>query len=91
MWMVERCKHLRFTLEARQSLGIVREPIRQDFERYVAPEFHIARPIYLAHPAGANRREDFVRAKASIARKSHFLESPRLSGTAGRRSIEIVA
>jgi len=36
---------------------------RQDFDRNIAPELRISGTINLAHPASANLREDFIRAK----------------------------
>src|SRR5437773_9799113 len=50
------------------SRGIRRERIRQDFDRDVAIELRVARPIDLAHPAGAERRENLVLPEAGSGR-----------------------
>ena len=61
--MIERGKDLRFTCEAREAFRIVRETVRQDFQRDVAPELRVARPVDLAHPAGAEQRQNLVGAE----------------------------
>ena len=58
--MIERREQLRFTLEAREAVGVSREEIRQDFKSDVAIEPRIACAIHLAHAAGADRRDDLV-------------------------------
>ena len=58
--VVERCQHLRFTLEPRQAVAIVGEMIRQDLDRDVALQPAVAGPVDLAHAAGAKRRDDFI-------------------------------
>src|SRR6266566_7889544 len=50
-----------FPLEPTQSLRVLGNPVRQDLDRDVAPEPRIARPVDLAHSAGAQRRNHFVR------------------------------
>ena len=60
--MVERRQHLRFTSETRETFGVEREGLGQDFQRDVAIELRVARAIHLAHAARAERGHDFVRA-----------------------------
>ena len=45
---------------ARRVRFVRREPGRQDLDRDVAPEPRVARPVHLAHPAGAERRDDLI-------------------------------
>ena len=47
--VVERREHLRFAMEARQSLGIVGEEIGQDLDRDVAVQLGVMGTIDLAH------------------------------------------
>ena len=49
--MVQRGEHLRLALEAGEAFGIVGERLGQDFDRDVAIELRVARPIHLSHPA----------------------------------------
>jgi hypothetical protein len=65
--MIERGQDLRFALEAREAIGIVDERVRQDFDRDVAIERRIARPIDLPHAAGPKGGEDLVRTEARAA------------------------
>jgi hypothetical protein len=60
--MVERGERLCLACKARQAIRISRERCRQDLDRGVAIQPRVARAIDLAHAAGANRRQDFVRA-----------------------------
>ena len=60
--MIERGEHLRFTLEPRHALGIVREGARQDLQRDVAIELRVAGAEHFAHPACPERGTDFIRA-----------------------------
>ena len=39
--------------------------LRQHLDRHLAPEPRVPRPVHLAHPARAERREDLVGAEAS--------------------------
>ena len=58
--MVQRGEDLRFAPEAREAIGIQREGRRPDLERDVAIEVGVARPVDLAHAAGADKLEDRV-------------------------------
>ena len=51
--MVEGREHLRFALEARNAIRVLRDGVRQDFQRDITSELRIARAIDLAHPACA--------------------------------------
>ncbi len=61
--MGERSDRPRFLLETAQSLGIGREFRRQHLDRDVAIQPCVARPVHVAHPARADRRDDLVRAE----------------------------
>ena len=61
--MIERGQNLGFALEPREPLGIVREQIGQHLQRDVAAELRIPRAKHLAHPACADRADDFVQSK----------------------------
>jgi len=58
--MIERRERLRFAREPHQPIRIVRKRVREDFERDLAIELGIARPIHLPHPAFADRGRDRV-------------------------------
>ena len=61
--MIERGQDLRFAPESGEPLRIGREERRKDFERDLAIELGIPGAIDLAHTAGPDSREDFVRAQ----------------------------
>jgi hypothetical protein len=58
--VIQRGEHLRFALETRHALGVCGEALRQDFERDVATQLRVARPIHLAHAARAERGENLI-------------------------------
>ena len=58
--MIERREHLGFPLEARHALGVVRERLRQDFDRHVAAQLGIGGAIDFAHPAFAELGGDAI-------------------------------
>ena len=72
--VVQRGQDLCLTLKAGEAFGIVGERLRQDFDRDVAVQLRIARPIHFSHPAGPQGGEDLygprrapgVRAKGSL-------------------------
>ena len=72
--VVQRGKHFSLPLEARQAIGIVRPQIGQDFQRHLTMELAVRGPIDLAHPSGANEREDVVCAEASAGNQCHGVE-----------------
>ena len=61
--MIERGEQSRFALEARRAIGVRGERRRQNLQRDVALKLGIARAIDLAHAAGSEQRDDFVRAE----------------------------
>src|SRR5450759_2759487 len=69
--MVERRQHLRFTAQARESIGIGGERVRQNLQRDVAIELGIPRAVDLAHAARANERQDFVYAETGAGCEGH--------------------
>jgi hypothetical protein len=70
--MVQRRQRLRFPREPRETLGVVREQRRQDFDRDVTIQLRVAGAIHLAHPAFTNLRGHFVRAEARAGVEAHF-------------------
>ena len=62
--MVQRGEHPGFALKPREPLRVGGEGLGQDLDRDVAIELRVARAIDLAHAAGAERRQDLVRAEA---------------------------
>ena len=59
--MIQRREHLRFAPKPREPIGVDAEGLGKDLQRDVAPELRVPRAIHLAHPAGAQGREDVVR------------------------------
>ena len=70
--MVERGQRLRFAGEPRQPIGIAGEGVRQDFQRDVAVQLRVPRAIHLAHAAGPDGAEDFVRTESHACGQRHF-------------------
>jgi hypothetical protein len=60
--MIERGQHLRLALETCEAVGVERERVGDDLQRDVAIQLGIAGAIDLAHAAGAELADDFVRA-----------------------------
>jgi len=58
-------------LEACDAVGIGGEGFRQDLDRDLAAQVRIVGPIHFAHPAGANRADDFVGAEARAGHEGH--------------------
>ena len=67
----ERRHRLRLGLEAGERVGVIGEVLGQDLDRHVALEAGIAGAVDLPHPAGAERRDDLVRAEAVAGREAH--------------------
>ena len=61
--MVQRGERLRLTGEPRESIRIVRERVREDFERHVTIQLRVAGPIDLPHSALTEQAGDFVDAE----------------------------
>lgn len=83
--MVEGCEDLRFTLEPREAVGIVREQLWQDLQRDVAAQFPVAGAVHLTHTAGTDRRNSFERTKRVPAMSGIVLFSLSSSSTAVKR------
>src|SRR5437867_1175086 len=69
--MVERGGGPRFLLKAAEAIGIGRELRGQDLDGDIASEARIARAVDLAHAAGANGRDDLIRAEPRAGRECH--------------------
>ena len=69
--MVQRGEDLRFTTEAHQAIGIIRDRGQEDFNRDVAIQLRVARLVDLAHPACTEGGEDFVGPEAGAGCQSH--------------------
>ena len=69
--MIERREHACFPLESREAIRIVRESIRQDFERHVAAELSVVGALDFAHAARADRGLHFVRAETCTGSERH--------------------
>ena len=78
--MRERGDRLRLALEARAARSASRaRRCGQHLDRDVAAEPRVARPVDLAHAAGAERRHDLVGAEPVAGREAHR------DGTMGKR------
>jgi hypothetical protein len=67
--MIERRRCARFLFEPLDTLAVAGEFTRNNFDRDIAIEPRIARAIHLAHAAGANEADHFVRAKTDTGRQ----------------------
>ena len=82
VWMVQRRHALRFALEPRSELFVVRERGGQQLDRDFTIEPGVLRAIDLAHASLADGAEDFVGPKASGRREPgrRFLSIHETSG-----------
>jgi hypothetical protein len=69
--MIERGNRLSLAVEAVTELPITREVWGKDFDRDGALKPRVAALVDLAHPARADRGEDFVRTEASAGVERH--------------------
>jgi hypothetical protein len=69
--MVQGGERARFAIEARESIGILRQRGRQDLDRDFASELRVGRSINLAHPAGADLGGHLVRAEPGTWLERH--------------------
>jgi len=60
--MVQRREHVGFALKSHDPLSVARERFGKDFQRNIALQLRVARPVDLPHPAGADQGKNFVRA-----------------------------
>ena len=58
--MIERRQHLGLALEPRHAIGVLGENVRQDFDRYLAPQLSVGSPPHFAHAAFAQLGGDPV-------------------------------
>jgi hypothetical protein len=63
VWMLKRGDCSRFAFEPTTPIRPIDEVPGKDFDGYWAIQARISRGIDLAHPADANQRANFVRAK----------------------------
>src|ERR1700749_1416468 len=88
--MIEGRGSLGFDFEAVKTFGIVRPAVREDLDGHVALQGCIARTIDLAHPASAQRRDDFIGIQSGSPSKGHIAtdypppHSCRISATSPR-------
>src|SRR5262245_60868886 len=60
--MIERGQHLRLAPEPGKAIDVCGNRVRQDFDGDITGQRAIRRPIHFAHSAGAEQRDDLVRA-----------------------------
>ena len=60
VWVVQRGEGLRFPLEAREPIGVVRERLGQDLDRDVSIQLRVAGPEDLPHAAFADPGDNFI-------------------------------
>ena len=70
--MVQRRGRAGFLLESLEAIEVGTECAGQYLDRNLTPEPRIARAIDLAHAAGAERRDDFVRPEARAGSEGQF-------------------
>jgi hypothetical protein len=58
-------------LEAEASRAILGDGLRQHLDRDLAAELRVPRPVHLAHPSRAERRDDLVRPQAGSGCDGH--------------------
>ena len=85
--MIEGGERLCLALEAGDGIGICRRELGKNLDRDVAIQPAVARPVDVAHPTGANRRENLVRSDPGARQKGHKeparLYPPRHCATLG--------
>ena len=67
--MVQRREDLRFPFEPGQAVRVERQVVGEDLEGDVSAQRGVAGFPHLAHPAGPDGREDFIRAEANAGAK----------------------
>ncbi len=85
--MVEGSERLGFARETCEPFDVACEEIRQDFDRDVAIEPGIARPVHFAHSSGSEDREDLVRAETGAAAEGHRLAADYTGAGAARTGV----
>ena len=69
--VIQRRHRACFALEAFPGLRVAGDVRRQHLQGHGAGQPCIARPVDLAHPSGAQRRDDFVGTKPGSGRQGH--------------------
>jgi hypothetical protein len=69
--VIERREQFGFPLESRQSVGVVRNAVREDLERDIPLQSGVPRLVDFAHPADSEQGEDFVHADPGACNKRH--------------------
>src|SRR5439155_21262715 len=64
IWMVKRCEDLGFALKAAEAVGVPREFVGQDFDRHIALQLGVPRPIDLSHSAFTQKGYYFERTQS---------------------------
>jgi len=62
--VVERRERFGLPPKTSESLGVAREEIGKDLDRYVAPQVRVAGAVDLAHAPDSDQRGDFVGTEA---------------------------
>ena len=70
--MAERGEGPGFALEARQTIGVLRDRLGQYLDCDLPPEVRIGGPIHFAHPTRADLGDDFIRADARAWLQRHM-------------------
>ena len=70
--MAERGEGPGFPLEARETIGVLRDRLGQDLDCDLPPEVRIGGPIHFAHPTHADLGDDFIRADARAGLQRHM-------------------
>ncbi len=71
--VIQRGQDFGFAFEPARAFCIASQRFRQDFERNLAPEFGVPGAIHLAHAAGAERGDNFIRPKFGPRGEPHTL------------------
>ena len=69
MRVIQRREDFGFTLEPRDAVRVRRHCLGEHLDGDAAPKLRVTRAIDFAHTAGAERRDDLVRAEAVPADK----------------------
>ena len=86
--VVECAGRLGLLLEALETLGTLGVDRRQDLDGDLALQSRVPRPVYLSHPAGAERRQDLVGPEASPGGKRHRTWQKLYTVVAGAKALE---
>jgi len=78
--MVQPTGRPRFLFEAAPAHRVIRELLRQDFDRDVPLQLRVACAVHLSHPARAERAEDFETAEAVADPNSHLEPGEIIAG-----------